>query len=331
MSTNRPKVSILMPVKNASRYLGACLDSILDQSLTDWELIAVDDHSADDSADILQAYAQRDARINVLFNTGHGILPALKLALEHSNGTYVTRMDADDIMKAPKLELLFMQLDDSDLAIGLVEYFHEEGTLGEGYRKYQEWLNNTSLIGETYAEIYKECTVPSPCWMMSRDQLKSIGGFEGLDYPEDYDLAFRMYEHDLAIGVVPEVLHLWRDHSERTSRNDAHYSDNRFLDIKVRRFLELEQDANRLVLWGAGRKGKEIAALLLDRGVQFCWISGNSRKIGHQIYDQELISESEFSFADQDKIVVAIAGDPLSEVKVLIREKDLPGQFYFFA
>jgi len=331
MSSNRPKVSILMPVKNASRYLGACLDSILDQTLTDWELVSVDDHSGDDSADILQAYVQRDARIKVLSNTGHGILPALKLALEHSNGTYVTRMDADDIMTAQKLELLSEYLGENDFAIGLVEYFDEDGNLGEGYRKYEEWLNGTSLEGKTYDEIYKECTVPSPCWMMSRNQLKSIGGFDGLDYPEDYDLAFRMYENHLTIKVVPEVLHLWRDHSERSSRTDEHYSDNRFLNIKVRRFLELENGANRLVLWGAGRKGKEIASLLLDRGVQFSWISGNSKKVGHQIYDQELISESEFSFADQDKTIVAIAGDPLNEVKKMIREKDLPGQFYFFA
>ena len=189
-----------MPVRNASRYLKACLDSILDQTLTDWELIAIDDHSDDDSADIIANYSKGDSRITVLSNSGRGILPALKLALDRSKGSYITRMDADDIMKPLKLELLSQHLKGSDLSIGLVEYFHEEGTLGDGYRKYEKWLNQTSLAGDTYNEIYKECTVPSPCWMMARSKLISIGGFDGLDYPEDYDLAFRIYEHNIDRG-----------------------------------------------------------------------------------------------------------------------------------
>ena len=76
-------ISILLPVYNNSLHLGECLDSILAQSEASWELIAVNDHSTDDSWQILQRYALRDARIRPRRNTGpKGIIPALRIALK---------------------------------------------------------------------------------------------------------------------------------------------------------------------------------------------------------------------------------------------------------
>ena len=146
-----------MPVKNTSLYLAECLDSILGQTATHWELLAVDDGSSDDSWKILKNYAQKDARIKVFKNEGKGIIHALRMAYQYSNGTMLTRMDSDDRMSLDKLALMsetLMNCGEGHLVVGLVEYF-SDNELGEGYSRYATWLNELSKTGTHFKEIYK--------------------------------------------------------------------------------------------------------------------------------------------------------------------------------
>ena len=94
-----------MPVKNAGPWLEECLQSIQKQSFVNWELIAVNDGSKDNSIEILIDFSSRDVRIQVLENPGSGIVDALSQALSKSTGTFISRMDADDVMPAEKLQL----------------------------------------------------------------------------------------------------------------------------------------------------------------------------------------------------------------------------------
>ncbi|RMF25197.1 MAG: glycosyltransferase, partial [Bacteroidetes bacterium] len=172
-----------------------------------------------------------DNRIKVLQNEQKGIAPALRLAFEHSRGSLITRMDADDLMLPAKLETLAGLLEATGpghVATGGVSYFAEGKKLGAGYRQYAEWLNGLAAIGLHFREIYRECVIPSPCWMAQREDLVRIGAFTEDTYPEDYDLCFRMYHGGLKVVSVPEPLHQWRDHPRRTSRNSEVYRDNRF-------------------------------------------------------------------------------------------------------
>ena len=97
-------ISILMPVKNAALFLRECLDSIVNQEESNFELIAVDDHSTDSSLKILEEYQKKDPRIQVYKNKEHGIIAALRLAYKKSSGILITRMDSDDIMSLHKLK-----------------------------------------------------------------------------------------------------------------------------------------------------------------------------------------------------------------------------------
>jgi glycosyltransferase involved in cell wall biosynthesis len=280
-----------MPVRNALPYLQPCLDSLLAQDCTDWELVAVDDHSTDRSAAVLAAYAKKDARITVIPNTGKGIIEALRLAYQYTKGLYITRMDADDWMPPNKLSQLSAQLlkaGRGHLATGLVHYFSEQA-LGDGYLRYAQWLNQLTQTGRNFEEIYKECVIPSPCWMLHRSDLDNCQAFHPNRYPEDYDLCFRFYEAGLKVLPSSEVLHHWRDSSGRTSRHDPHYANNSFLPLKIHYFIKLHLDQTRpLVVWGAGKKGKAVARLLLEADVDFHWVCNNSNKIGHNIYGQTL-------------------------------------------
>jgi len=303
------KISILMPVKNAGPYLADCLNSIINQTESNWELIAVNDLSTDSSLNILNEYANKEKRIKVFTNSGQGIIDALRLAYANSSGNLITRMDADDLMAADKLQLLkqkLIVLGQGYLAIGLVKYF-ANAPLGNGYKKYEAWLNKLTKNQNNFSEIYKECVIPSPCWMVYKSDLEKCEAFKPNHYPEDYDLCFRFYKNKLKVVGVNKILHHWRDYPTRTSRTDEHYEDNRFLNIKLHYFLQLDYEENKtLALWGAGKKGKFIAKHLIKNNIEFKWLSNNSKKIGKQIYDV-LVENCKHSINNQQQYLVAVA------------------------
>ncbi len=330
-----PLVSILLPFKNTDKYLAECLQSILNQSYNNWELIAVDDHSTDTSRDIVAGFARRDTRIRVVTNSGNGIIEALRQALGTSSGVQVTRMDSDDRMTSGKLEMMsrsLLQFGEGHVAVGYVRYFSSEG-ISDGYARYEKWLNGLTASGSNFSEVYKECVIPSPCWMTSRKDLDRCGGFQPNRYPEDYDLTFRFYQNNLKCIPVKEVLHWWRDHKTRTSRTSHRYAVNYFLDIKLHYFLLLDHDKQRhLTLWGAGNKGKSIAKGLLQKGIDFHWLCDNPRKIGKNIYGKEMLHYEVLGNMDnpQSLITVANAGAQRRIRNFLRSVHHKPLQDYFF-
>ena len=329
------KISILIPVRNGAQFLKECLDSIIGQTYTNWELIIVNDNSTDSTEQILQDYQRQDSRIQYYTNTGIGIIEALKLAYIKSSGQLITRMDADDIMFPTKIELMALKLKETGkgfVAVGLVEYFPKDG-VGEGYLNYQEWLNKLTLAENNFDELYRECVIPSPSWMMYRDDFEKIGMFDSEMYPEDYELCFRMYKFGLKIASIPQVIHRWRDYSTRTSRTDDNYADNFFLKLKMHYFLKEHHKVGRpLLIWGAGNKAKELAQYLINKQIEFSWATNNSKKIGKDIYGKILITDKAIFELDNPQLLVAIRHkETSSEIKKVLDSKNLaPNLDYFF-
>lgn len=299
-----------MPVKNAAPFLNECLDSILNQSYKKWELIAINDHSTDESGKILKSYAEKSPQIKMYPNKGKGIISALKNAYTYSSGEYIHRMDADDIMVKDKLQMLYADLKSKGkgfVSTGMVKYFSKKG-VNKGYLNYEKWLNQLCINQKHWDEIYKECVIASPNWLIHRDDLEDCGAFNQQQYPEDYDLVFRFYQHQFKVSAVQKVLHLWRDHPKRSSRNLPQYKNNDFFALKWQYYKSIERDENRpLMIWGAGRKGKKMARLLQKKKIKFEWVSNNPNKYGKEIYDQILRSFKRTIQLDNPQIIIAVS------------------------
>lgn len=332
---SQPLVSVLVPFKNTEAFIAECIDSILNQSYTHWEAVFIDDHSDDNSFNIIEDYAKQDSRIKLFKNSGNGIIDALKTAYKHCYGSYITRMDSDDLMASMRLEVMVNSLEKygkKHLAVGQVNYFRADG-LSDGFARYERWLNKLTIEGKNYSEIYKECVIPSPCWMLHRDDFIACGGFEPNRYPEDYDLAFRFYKAGFKCIPCDKVLLHWRDYSTRTSRTHENYAENSFLDLKVLYFLELNYDASRpLAIWGAGNKGKTLAKILIKENIPFFWICDNPKKIGKHIYDQELLNFDYLSELQQPQSIVTVANNKAQkEIKHYFETKNMKSMIdYFF-
>lgn len=285
---NSPLVSVIMAVKDTAPYLPDCLDSIVNQTYEHWELIAVNDHSSDATPEILHNYADKDSRIKVFDSDRPKLIPTLQIAYAQAKGTLINRMDSDDKMPDYKLKVLvdeWQKYGRGHVIGGGTEHFVDEGEVGEGFRKYEIWLNNIARRSAHYEEIYKECVIPSHSWIIHKEDFDLVGAFDPIVYPEDYDLCFRFYRAKLKVIGIDVVLHHWRDRSNRISRTWDEYKDNRYFDLKTRFFYELDRDTQRpLVLWGAGRNGKDMAKLLLKQENNFHWVCDNNNKIGKDVY-----------------------------------------------
>ena len=221
-------------------------------------------------------------------------------------------MDSDDRMAEDRLQEMVNQLETSGpghIALGMVKYFSERG-ISDGYARYQRWLNGLTQKGTNFTEIYKECVIPSPCWMVYRTDLDACGAFNPDRYPEDYDLCFRFYAQGLTCLASSQILHYWRDYDTRTSRTSEHYAQNYFLDLKLDYFLKLDRDPSRpLALWGAGFKGKYLAKSLVKKGLSFSWLCDNPKKIGKDIYGKPLAHYKILKTLRTPQSLIAVANE----------------------
>ena len=133
--------------------------------------------------------------------------------------------------------------------------------------------------------------------------------------------------------AVKEVIHHWRDYATRTSRTDSNYADNYFIQLKLNYFLELDYDNSReLELWGAGKKGKEVARFLIEKGIEFDWLSNNDKKIGKEVYGVILKDSISALEIGTPQILIAVGSmDYNREIKKALNSKNLkPNIDYFF-
>lgn len=116
------KVSVIIPIYNAYDYLRPAMDSVLDQTLSDIEVICVDDGSTDHSLDILKEYRERDARVRIITETNAGPALARNAGFKRARGEYVIFLDADDFFEPTLIEKLYTAATENDLDIAIARY-----------------------------------------------------------------------------------------------------------------------------------------------------------------------------------------------------------------
>lgn len=265
-----PALSVLLPVHNAERYLDTCLRSLLRQTFTDFEIVAVDDGSVDRSAAVLARWAQRDSRLRVLARPHAGLIAALNHGLGACRGDLVARMDADDASLPQRFAKQIDALERAprlDVVSCWVRHVRRPD-VGDGMRRYESWLNSLTTHHEIVRERFVESPLAHPSAMVRRHTLQAVAGYLDRGWPEDYDLWLRLAAGGARFAKVPEVLYFWRDHGTRLTRADHRYRIDRFLACKAH-YLATGPLAGipRVILWGAGLTAKRLCRYLLREGV----------------------------------------------------------------
>lgn len=264
-----PSVSVLMPCYNAAATVNEAVASILGQTKTDFELIAVDDGSTDGTGASLEAWAARDRRIVLLTQPHGGQVLALQAGAAACRAPLVARMDADDRSWPERLARQTAYLEEHpQLAVvgSLVDGFPPQN-VRQGFRIYLEWLNGLTTPEAIAKEIFVESPLAHPSVLMRRAWLERVGGYQERGWPEDYDLWLRMHLAGARFAKVPQVLLDWREHAARVTRTDPRYAVENFLRAKSEYLLRGPlQGRDGLVVWGAGQMGRRLAKHLVRAG-----------------------------------------------------------------
>lgn len=216
----RPLVSISVPVYKTERDLRRCVESLLNQTLRDIEIILVDDGSPDNCGIICDEYAAKDARIKVIHKENGGLSSARKEGLKHCTGIYYTVCDSDDWVEPMMYEELYQRAVETNADIVACDYYSEYGN-GKQVRS----VSYTYTTQEQYIEDLMLRTTSVNTWskLFRRDMIRDLGidYTEGVNLGEDGLFLFKTLLAPQKIATLPRALyHYQRD------MNSASYTNN---------------------------------------------------------------------------------------------------------
>lgn len=263
-----PRVSVVMPVMNGERFLGEAIQSILDQSLRDLELIVVVNGSTDTSANIASRFAANDSRVRVIQLPEGNISRALNTGIWASRAPWVARMDADDIALPRRLERQLQVLDEHPEVAALGTWGWRIGETGKKVSEFR--------VGPTSRKEFEQARnegliyLLSPSVVFSRQVAMKLDGFR-VDYPTAQDVEFwSRIADDHVVMAIPEMLVLYRVHGtsiSTTSFNQQMQNAKRartnifrrragMSELTTEQFLAIEREQVFMKRWIQDRKTK---------------------------------------------------------------------------
>ena len=277
-------ISVILPVHNAGCYLEDAVTSILNQNDITLELILVDDHSTDLAIEKLDKKLSHDKRFKLVSSEEHGVVAAMKFGFAHASGTYIARMDADDISLPNRLyeQLNYLQQHPEIGIAGAQVKIISDSVIADGYALYEKWLNQLCLPEEIGREIFIESPIPNPTAFFRRDVYESLNGYQDPIWAEDYDLWLRAHALGIKMGKPKGVLLHWREHNKRLTHNDERYNNKLFMQAKayyLSRSHHLKK--RKAIIWGAGPTGIYLHDILLEQNIEVeAFLDVNPRLIG---------------------------------------------------
>jgi glycosyltransferase involved in cell wall biosynthesis len=231
MTSDPPLISVCMPVYNAQRYLAAAVESILGQTLGDFEFLILDDGSTDGSPEVVRRYAESDPRIRLTSRPNKGLAPTLNELIDQARGESLARMDADDVALPERFarQVAYLRAHPECVLVGCrVRLIDPDGDPLCDWcnRQDHEALDAVFLRGEFSTEI------SHPAIMMRRADVLAVGKYREFPVIEDVDLFLRLAERG-RIANLPEVLLLYRIHAENISKASSYHDAIEWVYVQI--------------------------------------------------------------------------------------------------
>ncbi len=198
-----PEVTVIVPIYNGSSFLAETLRSLLSQTFKNYELLAIDDGSTDDSADIVRSF--NDERIRLIKKDNAGLCHTLNLGIAEARAPYIARSDQDDVSFPDRLERQLQVMKDHSEAIGLFSYVEKLGII-------HSWSNKDRVVMapgqlKEYQPIEDGCLLCSTMFIRTA-ALRSIGGFRQAYYPvDDWDMQCRLAQTGKVLIMLEPLIY----------------------------------------------------------------------------------------------------------------------------
>ncbi|OIQ22725.1 glycosyltransferase [Lacinutrix sp. MedPE-SW] len=247
MKPKQPLISVVLPVYNVERYIKEALDSVLKQTIQDFEILVIDDCSTDDTIKIVEAYNEDRIKI-VRKEENKGLIHSLNLGFGFARGKYIARMDGDDINNLTRFEKQLQVLENQPQIIACgswVQYFGSHNTIIK-HRK-----NHDAIV----AQMLIKCPMSLGCCMLRTTAVKSIMFNKDKIHVEDYDFWSRIAWSGKLYNI-PEILYYYRSHENQVSTlykkmqqqgdiliqlflyKKIRYDESKFNDVMLSKFIQ---------------------------------------------------------------------------------------------
>lgn len=232
-------ISIIMGTYNEEKHLSKSIESIVNQTFQDWELIICDDGSSDQTVSIIKKYMEKEKRIKLLINEDNkGLAHSLNKALNIAKGQWIARHDGDDIMAPHRLETQFkFLLENSNIDIlGGNAILIDENDKEWGHRRGHKNPSNKNCMTTTHPFIH-------PTVIMNKKLLSKVKGYteDSTTFKrlEDYDLWRKMYLENAQMANIDEPLVYYREDKNSYKKKKKSY---RYYEMRAR--LSASKDLN---------------------------------------------------------------------------------------
>lgn len=272
----KPDISVIMSVYNGETYLEEAIESVINQTFENWELIIINDCSTDSTADILSSFAIKDERIKVHTNEVNLKLPSsLNKAISLCNGKYIARMDADDICLPERLEKQYKFMEEnSDVALSSCRFMTAKNGVyasgGAGGRCDNEALRAMLLVMNP---------ILHPGVIAKAEVLKKYNYDTTLTCTEDLELWTRLVMENQRIQILPECLLLYRLHDKQITSTTLERQHTEVLKIQSKYYSKLlaEMDDEMQEFYISGIYFKEQTDI--QRFIEYAkWLKSTTKK-----------------------------------------------------
>lgn len=258
-----PTISVIVPIYNMERYIKRCIDSIINQSFNDWELILIDDGSSDTSGEICDKYARQDFRIRVIHKKNGGVASARQIGTDEARGEYSIHCDADDWVEPDMLHEMYSKAKDVNADIVVSNLYYNDSDNSESIYKVNVPLTATDFI----KEILYGRSFGGLCHKLIRHSLYlkyNVRYVEGVNYCEDVLVLAQLLKNSLRIEYIDRAFyHYCLENEDSITRN---YTMSTYLmrqkSIAALRHILSDREYNKpieyftlLVKWEAIQKG----------------------------------------------------------------------------
>ncbi len=214
-----PKVSVIVAVYAAEKYLGRCLDSLLAQTLTEYEVLLIDDGSLDCSGNICDSYAAQDRRFKVFHKMNGGVSSARQMGLSLASGEYVIHVDPDDWVEPNMLENLYRCARATDADMVVCDFFCHNNDECSYINQKPRSLDNNSVLNEMFGNLHGYCwnkLVKRTCILQN-----GVDFFPDMVVWEDLLFCVRMLKQSIRISYLPQAFYHYIRNENGNSLVDA--------------------------------------------------------------------------------------------------------------
>lgn len=344
-----PKVSIVLPTYNGEKYIKESIDSVINQTFKDWELIIVNDCSTDNTPQIVEQYLKKDKRIRVIHNLKNKKLPcSLNIGFAEAKGEYFTWTSDDNCYLPDAIEKMMEYLEEEKstyMVCAGMDIIDETGLYMYRYKKYDD-------IDMFYSDGV------GACFMYKREVVDTIGGYDEKKFcVEDYAYWLKIIKKFGKIGWIDEVLYKYRVHENNLTATKKEYIRQQLSELRMENadfildnlkdnpnliidiYCEFEKKEykykflmraqqyrpefkiicsytelpNNIVVWGAGNWGHRALHIFGNKIKAFA--DKNAKLIGTDIEGIPIISVEEMLIdSERYTICVAVSSEKVYEI-----------------